>query len=363
MFKTAGVVFAVFMLMAATSPAPAQLQEPPNSTSIVQARALKPFRLDFGALSDDPDPEPPASTGGWDLRVAPYLWAPSLDGTLSGGGTSVDVDTNFPGYLDNVDFAFFGRLEAKKDRWHLGLEGVYLQSGDGETVNRTLDSALDLSSIIGGIDLRPPNVPPPGALPPRIEDIVNDLADLIAAGVSARLAAIEAILGTAPHPSIDSIDYDVDVVMLEFSGGYRVADWDCDNGQSLHLDVLGGARYWDVAIETTLSITPGLLELLPSSVTLNGDESWLDPIVGGRVRWDVSDRLTFGVRGDIGGFGVGSDFSWNVLGVVEYEFAPNVALIAGYRALAVDYTEGAGADAFEFDVTLHGPILGLAIRF
>jgi len=34
-----------------------------------------------------------------------------------------------------------------------------------------------------------------------------------------------------------------------------------------------------------------------------------------------------------------------------------------HRARYQDYTDGSGADKFEWDVTLHGPILGLAIGF
>jgi hypothetical protein len=38
-------------------------------------------------------------------------------------------------------------------------------------------------------------------------------------------------------------------------------------------------------------------------------------------------------------------------------------VIAGYRALSQDYDDGSGADRFEWDVTLHGPLLGLSIGF
>ena len=35
----------------------------------------------------------------------------------------------------------------------------------------------------------------------------------------------------------------------------------------------------------------------------------------------------------------------------------------GYRAMSQDYSTGSGADKFEWDMTLHGPILALAIKF
>jgi hypothetical protein len=41
----------------------------------------------------------------------------------------------------------------------------------------------------------------------------------------------------------------------------------------------------------------------------------------------------------------------------------NAGVFAGYRALSQDYTDGSGNDKFEWDVTLHRPILGFLINF
>jgi hypothetical protein len=38
---------------------------------------------------------------------------------------------------------------------------------------------------------------------------------------------------------------------------------------------------------------------------------WLEAYVGGRVLLTLAERFTFGVQGDIGGFGAGSQFTWN----------------------------------------------------
>lgn len=38
-------------------------------------------------------------------------------------------------------------------------------------------------------------------------------------------------------------------------------------------------------------------------------------------------------------------------------------LFGGYRALSWDYEEGRGRDKFEWNVVMHGPILGLGITF
>lgn len=50
-----------------------------------------------------------------------------------------------------------------------------------------------------------------------------------------------------------------------------------------------------------------------TSTAINPDRSnsWVDPIIGARLSADLSTKVMVNLRGDIGGFGVGSDFTWN----------------------------------------------------
>ena len=67
-------------------------------------------------------------------------------------------------------------------------------------------------------------------------------------------------------------------------------------------------------------------------------------------------------EGNFGGFGVGSDFTWNAQAYVGYEislFGRPTTLLVGYRALYQDYHH----NDFEWDVTMHGPVIGTAVRF
>ncbi len=94
-------------------------------------------------------------------------------------------------------------------------------------------------------------------------------------------------------------------------------------------------------------------------------KEWVDPFLGGRVRADLSERISFLVRTDFGGFDIGSasDFSWNILTVLGYHISQRTSIWGGYRILDVDYDSGSGANLFEYDVTMSGPIVGLAYRF
>lgn len=97
------------------------------------------------------------------------------------------------------------------------------------------------------------------------------------------------------------------------------------------------------------------------------DQDWLDPILGLRTLWQIGENWSVTALGDIGGFGVGSDFTWQAAGMVGYSFdlfgEDNARFLAGYRALYQDYSSGSGDNEFEWKMTLHGPILGLAIAF
>jgi len=60
-----------------------------------------------------------------------------------------------------------------------------------------------------------------------------------------------------------------------------------------------------------------------------------------------------------GGFGVSSDFDWDLLAAAGYQFNNSISAALGYRALGVNYSH----EDFVFDVVQHGPIAGVVIRF
>src|SRR5262245_26185495 len=52
------------------------------------------------------------------------------------------------------------------------------------------------------------------------------------------------------------------------------------------------------------------------------DLEWVDPVVGGRMRHQFASGSEFNLEGDVGGFGAGSEFSWQA--VATYGFDVNV---------------------------------------
>lgn len=145
-------------------------------------------------------------------------------------------------------------------------------------------------------------------------------------------------------PGGGEIDLSLKNTILEFDGFYRIP-----RGEHT-FDLLAGLRYTDQDTKITLP-SP-----LPQA---NIGASWWDPIVGGRWMWNFADKWAFIARGDIGGFGVGSDFTWNASGIFVWQGWKHVALAFGYRALDQDYEEGEGLSRYKWDATMSGPIGGI----
>jgi hypothetical protein len=118
----------------------------------------------------------------------------------------------------------------------------------------------------------------------------------------------------------------------------------------LSVDALVGARYYKVGFDVDL----------PFGINLEGDQDWIDPIVGFDARLDLSRKWAIRLESDVGGFGVGSDFAWWVIGSVEWRFARRWTLMGGYAWADVSYGE---VRDFAWDITLSGPMLGIKFSF
>jgi hypothetical protein len=127
--------------------------------------------------------------------------------------------------------------------------------------------------------------------------------------------------------------------------GYRIV-----NQEKLKIDALTGFRYWHFG--QNLSFNPSLLGL-----NFSASQNWVDPLVGGKIEGALSPRFSVTVAGDVGGWGVGSQLDYQIVGAMGYKIKPNLTLAAGYRYLYVDYRNG-GSVA---DLVTSGVFLGLSI--
>ena len=107
----------------------------------------------------------------------------------------------------------------------------------------------------------------------------------------------------------------------------------------------------------------GELTFKGPGITRNQDKTWVDPIVGVTLRTPAERRLQVRLYTEIGGFGAGSDFTWQVFPTLGIGLGKRTSVELGYRWLDVDYATGEGNDEFRYDVLTQGPVLGFAFRF
>lgn len=146
-----------------------------------------------------------------------------------------------------------------------------------------------------------------------------------------------------------------DVELQQFIGNLIVA-YNLIDEPCRRFDVFGGARV--NSLETDINITrTGLVR----TTTFSGsdEETWVDPIIGVRYQQGLSEKFFFRAVGDIGGFGVSSDLTWQALAGLGYHINEDAAVMLGYRGIGTDYEDG----AFGYDVISHGILLGFEYRF
>jgi hypothetical protein len=67
----------------------------------------------------------------WSFTITPYLWAAGLDGNTMADGLGSPIDTGYRFFsLDNLDLALAAGVEARKGRWTVLLDGLYVDFND-----------------------------------------------------------------------------------------------------------------------------------------------------------------------------------------------------------------------------------------
>jgi hypothetical protein len=126
--------------------------------------------------------------------------------------------------------------------------------------------------------------------------------------------------------------------------GYRLIDL-----EKLKIDALAGFRYWYFG--ENLSFTTNTLNF-------SGVQSWVDPLVGGRITGILTPKVEVSIGGDVGGWGAGSQMDYQIFGVLGYRIKPALALQVGYRYLYFDYRRVSGAF---LDTATSGVLCGVSI--
>jgi hypothetical protein len=150
-------------------------------------------------------------------------------------------------------------------------------------------------------------------------------------------------------------DLDVDQFTLMGTLGRRWTE---------HFEFLASLAYFDLSADLRLETTAPVTDVVTVREASQG-ASWVDPLIGLQYNVPFADRWRFNLRGDVGGFGVGSDFSYQALVNVGWQATDAVHLILGYRVIGFDYEDGnRGSRNYQrFDLTEQGPLAGIAFSF
>jgi hypothetical protein len=255
----------------------------------------------------------------WTFTATPYVWAMGASGSVTAKGQTLYVNATAIDFFGKTDtlVALMANFEARRDRLRLALDTVFTQmvGTPGIATQRTPVPWLNFSASAG-------------------------------ANVKSTL------------------------IMVEGSAGYELAQ----PFQATALDGLVGVRYWHAVTDMSFGFnatgsiqTPEGVGLFSRSIGIagasTGSMDWADPILGLQVRHEIAPHHRLRLRGDIGGFGVGSQLTWQALGVYAYEFSSGAttwSAVLGYRAIGLDYSPG-GSNSI--DLVLHGPVLGVSARF
>ncbi len=265
------------------------------------------------------------SFGDWRFKLMPYMWAMNTNGAMTARGHTVGTDTTVvDAYTKSSSFplTFMGRFEARN-----GPVSFY---GDLAWVQlRFSGSTLKLRSPTLDIGL--------------------------AVSASGRLKQTMAI--------------------GEAGAGYELARWTLAGAPDTFtaLDAYAGLRYWYIGLDLSLDVVGAVnsqllgVDLLGAkAIAKSGNIQWIDPVIGLGLRHQFAPGEEFQFRGDIGGFSVGSKFSWQTFGAYNHNFSYagyDFTSTMGYRALSVDYSDGFGNRRRGIDAIIHGPVMAASLRF
>jgi hypothetical protein len=150
-------------------------------------------------------------------------------------------------------------------------------------------------------------------------------------------------------------DMDMDQFTLMGTVGRRLTE---------NLEALFSLSYLDLSTDLKLTTRNPLTGAVTTRSA--GDEaSWVDPLLGLQYNVPFADNWRFNLRGDIGGFGVGSDLTYQLLTNVRWQANDTIGVVAGYRLISFDYEDGnKGSSKYQhYDLTEQGPLVGMTISF
>jgi hypothetical protein len=282
---------------------------------------------DLGPRPGEQLVEPAPLPSQWQFSFTPYLWLPWISGNMVVKGRGLDVAVDPAQIIDHLDWptivpAWMSYAEARRGPLSLFNDIVWTQLSGSGGFTRTVSGRVATRTF--GADI--------------------------------------------------NVDYQLAIV--EAGGAYEIWSRGSQGSPgSTAFDLLAGARYWHQDVDVSADLTGTVAFGGPLGITISGNRAiaksgsvdWVDPFIGARVRQQLAPGQEIVLRGDVGGFGAGSQFSWQAIGTYNWLLCVTHGIpvdgYVGFRALSADFSQGSGTSKFEFDNVIYGPVIGATMRF
>ena len=371
-------------------------------------------RISAGSLELAPkETAPPTITQSepWQFTIAAPGWLASMNGTIGVRGVNADIDVPVGEVLQHLDMIFAARAEARKGPFGIYGEVIYIGLTDGAQISGLIDNvsakvgltlfdgalswrlinqprwSLDFAAgthytnVYEQLTLDPNPVAIHQASQQFVDDIAKDLRDRLDQDIS-KSEFVEILKSTiAEHIAnrignvLDRFENKPSIPIGPLGGRIRqeiaqVVERFIEAKQTalrIRIDALhlrGAARRAAVnrmVNAAKMQIADQLASVLDRKLdrSISKNDFWFDPYVGLRTRYNFNKTYYTGVRGEIGGFGVGADLMWEVEAVVGINLTRSIFTEIGYRALGGNFEE----NNFRFDTVMHGPQITTGITF
>jgi hypothetical protein len=320
-------------------------------------------------------PTPPAEP--WEFKLALPGWIQWINGDTGLHGVTSQIDIGPDDIFPKIDMVADVRGEARKGRFSVLGELFYASlSGSAytNTAVRKLDFRVDQTigdlsvawrlignergylDVLGGV--RYWNYYQKVTWHPnddRINDLSAQLVNTAADQVRTQLAqALSGLDLSRPSLPIAPIGGDRRRPIID-----RIQRIIAERQAELAAAIQANAQARVAAIKAQLR--DRIARTLRSSIdrAFSRTDNWVDPYIGLRARYNLNPAFYLTGKGDVGGFGVGSDLTWTAEGALGCQLTRCVFTEVGYRAMGVDYEK----DGLLLDTITHGPQVTLGIKF
>jgi hypothetical protein len=357
-------------------------------------------------------PIPTTEPDRWQFLIASPGLLAGLNGTVGINGLDADVDVDFDQIFQHLDWVFALRVEANKGRFGIYGELIYLSLSDGAQLHdRLVDNvAVKVDEYLADAGLSWRLVDKPrfsldfvsGSrytnLYQRLE--LTGRTSVITATSNQFVTDVSASLRDRLNNAISESGFISDVqsaISTRITNQLVTNLRDNQRSPSIPIAPLAGRHPEAIAgaVEKVIRVEEARIRAEVDALGLVGAarqaavrqrvaarqaaiaqniatslqrklnqsfaraDYWFDPYVGMRGRYNFNKAFYTAVRGEIGGFGIGSDLMWQVEGVIGCNLTRNIFTEIGYRALSFDYE----SDGLTFDTITHGPQITTGIRF